>query len=130
MPTNLAVAPDRTQPDGKTAGESLQVFSTCPSSLTTPDDYVHRIADVARWSEAAGCTGILVYTDNSLVDPWLVSQIIIQSTHSLCPLIAVQPETGGIHAHHSGAFIQAFAGYIRGTILQREEPDLKAHSEP
>jgi alkanesulfonate monooxygenase len=91
MPTNLALAPALTQPDDKRATESLQVFSTCPSSLTTPGDYVHKIADVARWSEAAGCTGILIYTDNSLVDPWLVSQIIIQSTHSLCPLIAVQP---------------------------------------
>ena len=91
MPTTLALAEDRSQPDYKTAADSLQVFSTCPSSLTTPDDYIHRIADVARWSESAGCTGILVYTDNSLVDPWLVSQIIIQSTHSLCPLIAVQP---------------------------------------
>jgi len=91
MPTTLALAEDRSQLDCKTAADSLQVFSTCPSSLTTPDDYIHRIADVARWSESAGCTGILVYTDNSLVDPWLVSQIIIQSTHSLCPLIAVQP---------------------------------------
>ena len=47
--------------------------------------------DVARWSEEAGCEGILVYTDNSLVDPWLVSQIIIQHTTRLCPLIAIQP---------------------------------------
>ena len=27
---------------------------------------------IARWSEAAGCEGILVYTDNRLVDPWLI----------------------------------------------------------
>jgi len=49
------------------------------------------VIDVARWSEEAGCEGILVYTDNSLVDPWLVSQIIIQHTTRLCPLIAIQP---------------------------------------
>jgi alkanesulfonate monooxygenase len=59
--------------------------------MTAPDDYVRKIADVARWSEAAGCAGILVYTDNSLADPWLVSQVIIQNTHSLSPLVAVQP---------------------------------------
>jgi alkanesulfonate monooxygenase len=35
--------------------------------------------------------GILVYTDNSQVDPWLVSQIIVQETKHLAPLIAVQP---------------------------------------
>ena len=70
---------------------SIQLFSTCPSSLTTPDHYVERVEAVSRWSEKAGCTGILVYTDNTLVDPWMVSQIIIQSTHSLSPLVAVQP---------------------------------------
>jgi alkanesulfonate monooxygenase len=34
---------------------------------------------------------MLIYTDNSLVDPWLVSQIVIQSTRSQSPLVAVQP---------------------------------------
>jgi len=49
------------------------------------------VADAARWSEKWGCAGILVYTDNSQVDPWLVSQIIVQETKHLAPLIAVQP---------------------------------------
>jgi len=49
------------------------------------------VADAARWSEKWGCTGILVYTDNSQVDPWLVSQMIVQETKHLAPLIAVQP---------------------------------------
>ena len=52
---------------------------------------MQNVIDVARWSEEAGCEGILVYSDNSLVDPWLVSQIIIQNTAQLCPLVAVQP---------------------------------------
>jgi alkanesulfonate monooxygenase len=76
---------------GKTQVAPLRVFSTCPSSLTTPDDYITRVAAASRWSEAAGCTGILIYTDNTLVDPWLVSQIVIENTGSLCPLVAVQP---------------------------------------
>jgi alkanesulfonate monooxygenase len=49
------------------------------------------VIDVARWSEHAGCTGILVYTDNSIVDPWLVSQVILENTSTLAPLVAVQP---------------------------------------
>ncbi|MDN5852086.1 MAG: LLM class flavin-dependent oxidoreductase [Actinomycetia bacterium] len=49
------------------------------------------MTDVARWSERAGCQGILVYTDNGLVDPWLVSDGIIRSTDRLIPLVAVQP---------------------------------------
>jgi len=70
----------------------LEVFSTCTqSSDGDQESYVRRVADVARWSEQAGCKGILVYSDNRLVDPWLVSHIIIQNTTGLCPLVAVQP---------------------------------------
>src|SRR5215470_404578 len=70
----------------------IEIFSTCPQSSQIPkEDYLKNVADVARWSEQYGCSGILVYTDNSLVDAWLVSQVIIQNTTRLCPLVAVQP---------------------------------------
>jgi alkanesulfonate monooxygenase len=70
----------------------IRIFSTCPPSKDLDKrEYVQRVTDVARWSESAGCEGILVYTDNSLVDPWLVSQLILESTEALCPLVAVQP---------------------------------------
>jgi alkanesulfonate monooxygenase len=92
MSTNIALKVQSATPSERGTFRSLlQVFSTCPSSAVTPDHYLERVAQVARWSEQAGCTGILVYTDNSLVDPWLVSQIIIENTSSLCPLVAVQP---------------------------------------
>jgi len=75
-----------------TAELSIEVFSTCPPSSGVPRDrYIDRVSEVARWSEQAGCKGILVYSDNSLLDPWLLSQIIIQQTTRLCPLVAVQP---------------------------------------
>jgi alkanesulfonate monooxygenase len=75
-----------------TAKTELEIFSTCPQSAGADRaQYVAQIADVARWSEEAGYRGILVYTDNSLVDPWLVSQLILESTETLCPLVAVQP---------------------------------------
>jgi len=80
---------------GLQAMAPLQLFSTCPSSAANPDRYVDRITQIAQWSEKAGCTGILVGADNSLVDPWLVSQVLIENTRSLCPLVAVQP----IYAH-------------------------------
>src|SRR4051812_48698572 len=67
------------------------VFSTCPQSKGADSDYLDRVAEISRWSEAAGCEGMLVYTDNSLVDPWLVAQVALQSTQRLCPLVAVQP---------------------------------------
>ena len=44
---------------------------------------------VSRRSRAgaklAGCEGILVYTDNGQVDPWLVAQPIIRSDHAFSP---------------------------------------------
>lgn len=71
---------------------SISIFSTCPQSKDVPQDaYLARVTDVARWSEAAGHTGILVYTDNGIVDPWLTAQVVLQSTEALAPLIAVQP---------------------------------------
>ena len=74
------------------AGLELDIFSTCPQAADSDrDDYAQRVIDVARWSERLGCKGILVYSDNRQLDPWLVSHIIIQHTKTLCPLVAVQP---------------------------------------
>jgi alkanesulfonate monooxygenase len=74
------------------SGQAVRVFSTCPPShLAPPAAYIRHAVEVARWSEAAGHEGMLVYTDNGLVDPWLVAQSIIDHTERLCPLIAVQP---------------------------------------
>jgi len=73
-------------------GSGVCVFSTSPqSSAVERSLYRQNVIDVARWSEEAGCEGILVYTDNSLVDPWLVAQTIIENTQRLCPLVAIQP---------------------------------------
>jgi alkanesulfonate monooxygenase len=70
----------------------VEVFSTCPPSSTGDlDTYLTRVAEIAAWSEQAGCKGILVYSDNSQLDAWSVSQVILQHTTSLCPLVAVQP---------------------------------------
>lgn len=70
----------------------IQVFSTCPQSKdSSPADYPRRVAEVARWSDEAGCTGMLIYTDNGIVDPWLLAQSVLGCTRRLCPLVAVQP---------------------------------------
>jgi alkanesulfonate monooxygenase len=52
---------------------------------------------------------MLVYTDNGLVDPWLVAQIILQSTERLCPLVAVQP----VYMHpYAAAKMVVSLGYL------------------
>ena len=88
----------------------VQIFSTCPQSKdVSASEYRETVATVARWSEAFGCTGMLIYTDNSIVDPWLVAQIVIESTERLCPLVAVQP----IYMHpYSIAKMAASFAYI------------------
>lgn len=69
-----------------------RLFSTCPpSNKADPNAYAQLVVETARWSEEAGCEGILVYTDNGLVDPWLVAQLIIENTEQIAPLVAVQP---------------------------------------
>ncbi len=89
---------------------AVEIFSTCPqSSVVERERYLDNVADVARWSEKYGCKGILVYTDNSLVDPWLVSQVIIENTTALCPLVAIQP----IYMHpYTVAKMAATYGYL------------------
>jgi alkanesulfonate monooxygenase len=73
-------------------GHRLRIFSTCPpSTRAQPENALRALSEIARWSEDAGCEGILVFSDNGQLDPWLVSQAIIESTAHLCPLVAIQP---------------------------------------
>jgi alkanesulfonate monooxygenase len=86
----------------------IEIFSTTPQSKDFPrETYVQQVIDVARWSEQSGCTAILVYTDNSIVDPWLVSNIILQNTKSLCPLVAIQPVY--MHPYSVAKMVASFA---------------------
>jgi alkanesulfonate monooxygenase len=70
----------------------LQVFTTCPHADNfEPSEYPTRAAEIASWSDAAGATGMLIYADNRMFDPWLVAQRLLAITERLCPLVAVQP---------------------------------------
>ncbi|WP_320203653.1 LLM class flavin-dependent oxidoreductase [Agrobacterium rosae] len=70
----------------------IPIYTTCPpSSAFQGKDYLAHVGEVARWSEQQGATGMLIYTDNSLVDPWCVAQAALTETDRLLPLIAVQP---------------------------------------
>jgi alkanesulfonate monooxygenase len=71
--------------------------------------YLRQVAEVARWSERGGCRGMLIYTDNALVDPWIVAQLVVQSTDRLCPLVAVQP----LYMHpYTAAKMVASLGFV------------------
>jgi len=86
----------------------IEIFSTTPQSKDFPrETYVQQVINVAQWSEQAGCTAILVYTDNSIVDPWLVSNLILQNTRTLCPLVAIQPVY--MHPYSVAKMVTSFA---------------------
>ena len=86
----------------------LKIFSTCPpSALAQPKTCIRQLQEIARWSEDAGCEGMLVFTDNGQLDPWLVSQVIIEATARLCPLVAIQPVY--MHPYSVAKMITSFA---------------------
>jgi alkanesulfonate monooxygenase len=97
------------------AGNEIRIFSTAPQSKDVASrEYHQRIVDVARWSEDFGCDGILVYTDNGIVDPWQVAQIVVEHTESLAPLVAVQPVY--MHPYSVAKKLATFA-YLYGRRL-------------
>ncbi len=68
------------------------MYATCPASaIGDATRYEEHIGEVARWCDAAGIKGALIYTDNSLADPWLVAQLAVRASRSFVPLVAVQP---------------------------------------
>ncbi|MBT9386248.1 LLM class flavin-dependent oxidoreductase [Pseudooceanicola sp. CBS1P-1] len=70
----------------------MNLYTTAPASTRfQPGSYLGAVRDLARWSEAAGLDGMLIYTDNSLADPWCVAQTVLEGTRNFRPLIAVQP---------------------------------------
>ena len=79
-----------------TAAEDLQDARRVCEQLGIPlhhvnfaNEYRDRVIEVAQVSEAHGCEGILVYTDNGLLDPWSVAQLILGCTEKIAPLVAV-----------------------------------------
>lgn len=92
--------------------QGVEVFSTCPQSVEAEGEaFLQKVIGVARWSEQYGCKGMLVYSDNRLVDPWLVAQVILQNTVQLCPLVAVQP----IYMHpYAAATMVSSLGHLYG----------------
>jgi alkanesulfonate monooxygenase len=70
----------------------VEVYTTAPASVQVNGaSFRQRLADVTRWTDSAGCTGLLVYSDNTLIDPWLVAQLILEQAERAAPLVAVQP---------------------------------------
>jgi alkanesulfonate monooxygenase len=114
-------------------GAGIALYSTCPpSSGVNAAEYLTRVEEVARWSEDAECRGILVYSDNGLVDPWLVSGVIAGCTSRLSPLVAVQPVymhpyacakmvSSIAYLHGRKVHLNMVAGGFRGDLLALDD---------
>src|SRR3981189_1914610 len=86
----------------------LKIFSSCPlSAQAQPESCIRELQEFSRASEDAGYEGVLVFTDNGQLDPWLVSQIIIESNDRLCPLVSIQPTY--MHPYSVAKMITSFA---------------------
>ena len=70
----------------------MKLLTTAPPSVrSTPTAYLAEIANLCRWCENTGVEGMLIYTDNSLADPWAVAQAALACTERFVPLVATQP---------------------------------------
>lgn len=93
----------------------LTIYSTCPQSKDVDAaHYLEAVASTARWSEDAGCSGMLVYTDNGIADPWLVAQTVLTATERLAPLVAVQPVY--MHPFTAASMVSSLA-YLHGRAV-------------
>lgn len=115
-------------------GGGIEIYSTCPQSTDASGPvYRELVARTARWSEAHGCTGALIYSDNRLVDPWLVAQLLIEETEALAPLVAVQPAymhpyaaatmvASLAHLHGRRMVLNLVAGGFRNDLVALGDP--------
>lgn len=71
---------------------NIDLFTTTPQSVEfSRYQFLHELKRISWQSEKYGYKGILVYSDNRLADPWMMTGIILGETTKLLPMIAIQP---------------------------------------
>jgi alkanesulfonate monooxygenase SsuD/methylene tetrahydromethanopterin reductase-like flavin-dependent oxidoreductase (luciferase family) len=70
----------------------LEVIGTATVPWLPPTHDFHTpLAGLARRAEKHGFTGLLVFYDHMVLDPWTVAGLLLQQTSTLVPLVALQP---------------------------------------
>ena len=68
------------------------IYTTCPEfARDRSESITERVHETARWCEAHDHTGMLIRSNNRLVDPWTIAQLLLHETESLRPVVTVQP---------------------------------------
>lgn len=70
----------------------VELFTTTPQSVQfEKHEYLKELKRIVHQSEKHGYKGILVYSDNRLTDPWMLTGLILEESQHLVPMIALQP---------------------------------------
>jgi len=72
--------------------KGLEVIGTATLSWLPPThDFHPGLAALAQRAERNGFTGLLIFYDHMVLDPWTVAGVLMQQTSALVPLVAMQP---------------------------------------
>jgi alkanesulfonate monooxygenase SsuD/methylene tetrahydromethanopterin reductase-like flavin-dependent oxidoreductase (luciferase family) len=72
----------------------LEIIGTATLPWLPPThDQRPQLATLAERAERNGFTGLLIFYDHIVLDPWAVGGVLMQHTSELVPLVAMQPYT-------------------------------------
>jgi alkanesulfonate monooxygenase len=73
--------------------KELTVIGSCPTLRPGQRDseYSESLRAAAMLAEKHGWAAMLIYSDNKQIDPWLAAHVLLENSHALSPLVAIQP---------------------------------------
>jgi alkanesulfonate monooxygenase len=79
--------------EGCMASSGLTLIGSCPSLRNgqSAQHYLDNVRRAALLAERAGWTSVLVYSNHTEIDAWIVAQTVLSMTTTLSPLVALQP---------------------------------------
>jgi alkanesulfonate monooxygenase len=70
----------------------LTIYTSTPWPMgESPDEPFRYLDEMIEWTEELGCGGMLIFSDNTSFDPWIIASRVLEKSHGLVPLIAVNP---------------------------------------
>lgn len=70
---------------------NLSVLATTPMPQEADGDFLQQFTEFAQRAERHQIDGLLIFCSHRYFDPWAVAAIILQSTKTITPLVALQP---------------------------------------
>ncbi len=72
--------------------DRLEIFGTATVPRVPLSDSLRPwLTELTRRAERHGFTGLLVFYDHMILDPWAVTSVLLQQSSALVPLVAMQP---------------------------------------